>query len=311
LGWERFCGAGQGIDSRWLKSYFGGDMKTITAIFLCIMGCLISAQNSFALTIAGLADPYGIAVDSKSGAIFVSNMAGEPDVKDDNGFITRLKPDGTVDQIRFIDGTKNNIVLNSPKGMAVMGNFLYVCDIDAIRVFNVESGIQLFEVNFGDLPRQNFYAITVGPDGALYAADAVVNRIYRIDLSKQHEVTLFTEGGDLQAPHGIVWSSSKQGFVVTANAIGQVITYDRSAKRMQTPPIFLKSPEGVDVDDGGNIYVADRDLKSVYRISPNFALYSFAQGIERPAGIAYNRGTKNMMVSVFGGNTVEVYPVAQ
>lgn len=286
-------------------------MKNILSALFCAILTGFLSINAYALTIPGLVDPFGIVVDDKSGNIFVSNMAGLPDVKDDNGFITRLKPDGTVDKIRFIDGTKTNIVLNSPKGMAIMGNFLYVCDIDAIRVFNVESGLQLFEVNFGDLPRQNFYAITVGPDGALYVADAVVNRIYRIDLSKQHEVTMFTEGGDLQAPHGIVWSSARQGFIVTANSTGQVITYDRAAKRMQTPPIFLKSPEGVEVDDGGNIYVADKELKSVYRLSPKFALYSFAQGIERPAGIAYSRATKNMMVSVFGGNTVEAYPVAQ
>lgn len=286
-------------------------MKNIAFALLSAIFVMLLPLNAHALMIPGLVDPYGIVVDGKSGNIFVSNMNGEADVKDDNGFITRLKPDGTVDQVRFIDGTKSNIVLNSPKGMAIMGNFLYVCDIDAIRVFNIESGLNLFEVNFGDLPRQNFYAVTVGPDGALYVADAVVNRIYRIDLSKQHEVTLFAEGGDLQAPHGIVWSSSKQSFIVTANATGQVISYDRSAKRMQTPPVFLKSPEGIDVDDSGNIYVSDKTLKSVYRLSPNFALYSFAQGIERPAGIAYNRGTKNMMVSVFGGNTVEAYPVMQ
>ncbi len=286
-------------------------MKKIFIELFGAMALVVLSNNAMALKIEGLADPYGIAIDSKSGNIFISNINGAPDVKDDNGFITRLKPDGTVDQIRFIDGTKNNIVLNAPKGMVVMGNFLYVCDIDAIRVFNVESGIQLFEVNFGDLPRQNFYSIIVGPDGALYVADAGVNRIYRIDLSKQHEVTLFSEQGDMKEPHGIAWSSLKQAFIVTVNATGQVISYDKSGKRVQNPPIFLKSPEGIDVDDSGNIYVSDKVLKSVYRIAPNFALYGFAQGIDSPAGIAFNRATKNIIVVFPNGNSVEAYPVLQ
>lgn len=285
-------------------------MKTITAIFLLIITSLALSNTSYAFTAKGFVDPFGIAVDAKSGYIYVSNVNGEPDVKDDNGFISRLKNDGSVDQERFLDGTKPGIELNAPKGMVVVGNFLYVCDIDALRAFNIHNGKHVFDVNFGDLPRQDFYDVTVGPDGALYVADAGVNRIYRVDLSKQHEVTLFTAGDDLGGPHGLVWYTARQRFVVTGGESGHITAYDKTGKQIDVPAIFLKAPQGIDVDDGGNLYVADKTLKTIYRIAPNFALYSYAQGIAGPAGVAYDRATNSLIVAVFGGNSVQSYPIS-
>lgn len=278
-------------------------MKKITAIFLFI---LLTA-NAYAFTAAGFLNPYGIAIDQKTGFIYVSNVNGEPDSKDDNGFISRLKNDGTVDQIRFIDGAASNIVLHAPKGMAILGNFLYVCDIDALHTYDLTTGKQLFDVNFGDLPHQNFYSIIIGPDGALYVADAAINAIYRIDVSKQHEVTLFIADGDTGNPHGLAWYPARQNFVVAGGTSGQVTAFDKSGKRQQTPAIFSKSLEGVDVDDGANIYVASRELGAVYRIAPNFTLNGFQTGLSGPAGVAYNRSDKSIIVALFSGNTVQSY----
>lgn len=285
-------------------------MKTITAIFLLIIASIALSGNSYAFTTTGFIDPYGIASDAKSGYIYVSNINGEPDVKDDNGFISRLKNDGSVDNLRIFDGTQQGVELNAPKGMVVVGNFLYVCDIDALRAFNVNNGKYVFDVNFGDLPRQNFYDITVGSDGALYVADAGENRIYRIDLSKQHEVTLFVAGDDLGNPHGLAWYTARQRFVVTGGKSGHIMSYDKTGKQIDTPAIFLKEPQGISVDDGGNLYVADKALNSVFKIAPNFALYSYAQGITGPAGVAYDRATNSLVVAVFGGNSVQSYPVS-
>lgn len=284
-------------------------MKThLIALFSAVFSIFLPFM-AYSFTTSGFVDPYGVVVDGKTGYIYVSNMNGAPDVKDDNGFISRLKSDGTVENLRFIDGTHPNIVLNSPKGMVIMGNFLYVCDIDSLQVFNVETGMRLFEVNFGDLPRQNFYDIIAGPDGALYIADAGINRIYRIDLSKQHEVTLFISGEELGGPRGLAWYTPKQSFIVTGGDSGRVTAYDKSGKPLDMPSIFLKAPQGIDADDNGNLYVADQKLKAVYRLPSNFALYSYTQGVEGPAGVAYNRGTKSLIVAAFGGNSVQSYSV--
>jgi len=280
-------------------------MKKITAIFLF----LILARGAFAFTATGFLNPYGIAIDQKTGLIYVGNVNGDPESKDDNGFISRLKGDGTVDQIRFIDGAASDVILHAPKGMAILGNFLYVCDIDALHSYDLNTGKQLFDVNFGELPHQSFYSIIIGPDGALYVADAAANAIYRVDVTKQHEVTLFTAGADLGNPHGIAWYPARQNFAVAGGTSGQVNAYDKSGKKQQMPAIYLKSLEGMDVDDGGNIYVASRELGAVYRIAPNFVLNGFKVGLAGPAGVAYNRTDKSVIVATFNDNTVQSFPL--
>lgn len=284
-------------------------MKKITAIFLSLF--VLVSVKAFAFNATGFSNPYGVVVDGKTGMIYVSNVNGDLEGKDDNGFISRLKNDGTVDQLRFIDGASNDIVLHAPKGMAIMGNFLYVCDIDALHAFDLTTGKQLFDVNFGALPKQSFYSLTTGPDGALYVADAGINTIYRIDLAKQHEVTLFTAGEDLGSPHGILWYPARQVFMVNGSASGQVTTYDRSGKRQQMPAIFLKALEGLDVDDKGNVYIASGGMGAVYRAAPNFALFSYQMGLSGPSGVAYNRQATEMIVASFSGNNVQSYPTAK
>ena len=47
---------------------------------------------------------------------------------DGNGFISRLRPDGTVLTLKWIDGNKEGVTLNAPKGMALHGDRLYVTE---------------------------------------------------------------------------------------------------------------------------------------------------------------------------------------
>lgn len=284
-------------------------MKKYTAIFFAVIFLgLIGKAHAF--TTSGFSNPYGAAIDEKTGFIYVSNINGDPNSADDNGFISRLKSDGSVDQLRFIDGAAPNIVLNAPKGMAILGNSLYVCDLDTLHTYDLTTGKLLFDVNFGELPREHFYEVTIGPDGALYLTDAAKNIIYRIDISKQHEVTQFIAGDELGSPHGIIWYAARQLFVISGSTSGQLTTYDRSGKRQSTPGVFLKSPEGLDDDDGGNIYVASRELGAVYRLAPTFALNGYQVGLTTPNGVTYNRGTKSIIVTSVTGNTVQSFPIA-
>jgi hypothetical protein len=47
---------------------------------------------------------------------FVSNVNGAPTAKDNNGYISRLRPDGTPYNLKFIEGGKKGVTLNGPKG---------------------------------------------------------------------------------------------------------------------------------------------------------------------------------------------------
>ena len=47
---------------------------------------------------------------------FVSNINGQPGNKDNNGYISRLRPDGTPYNLKFIEGGKKGVTLNAPRG---------------------------------------------------------------------------------------------------------------------------------------------------------------------------------------------------
>ncbi|HEY0351027.1 MAG TPA: hypothetical protein VGC48_02845, partial [Gemmatimonadales bacterium] len=99
---------------------------------------------------------------------FVSNVNGNPGKKDNNGYISRLRPDGAPYNLKFIEGGKKGVALNAPKGLAINGDTLWVADIDVARAFNKRTGEPIANVT----TRARFLnGATVGHDGAIYMTD--------------------------------------------------------------------------------------------------------------------------------------------
>lgn len=271
-------------------------MKTIIVIFAAVF-VLCADVVVQAFTVGGFQNPYGVMVDSGGGFIYVSNINGAADAEDDNGYISRLRLDGKIDQIRFIDGAAKDIQLNAPKGMAIAEGRLYVADITKLRAFDLKTGRKLFDVNFGDLPVGHFYDVSTGPDTAFYVTDGPGNIIYRVDVPKQHEVTTLVEGSSLGQPHGIVWLAPKQMFMVSSWGTGQIIALDRSGKRQAVPSISIRTTEGICADTAGNVYTASPSLSAIYKIMTDFALYPFASGLNTPTGVAFDPQGKQIVVT--------------
>src|SRR5947209_10734902 len=101
--------------------------------------------------VAGFLTPESVLYDSAQDIYFVSNINGSPTAKDNNGFISRVRPDGAVENLKFIEGGRNGVILNAPKGLALQGDTLWVADIDAVRAFNAKTGAPLDSVSLSKL----------------------------------------------------------------------------------------------------------------------------------------------------------------
>lgn len=279
-------------------------MKIPSALVAFLVAALLSPV-AMAFTASGFSKPYGVTVNTDKNYVYVSNMSGAPNARGDSGFISRLKGDGSVDKTRFIDGASPGVTLNAPKGMAVTDGRIYVADIEKLRAFDEATGKFLFDVNFGDLPVQHFYDVTLGPDKNLYVADGPANVIYRIDVQKQHEVTVFISDSDLGQPHGIVWYPGRQVFAVAGWSSGQVTAYDRSGTSQTLPAILLRTLEGIASDDAGNLFVASSGLSAVYRIAANFSLETFWLSVSSPMGVAYSPAGNEIIAASSETNSVE------
>src|SRR5215831_227134 len=85
--------------------------------------------------------PESVLYDPQADIYLVSNINGTPLAKDNNGFISRVSPDsGKVVQLKWIAGGANGVTLNAPKGMGIVGDTLFVADIDVVRMFNRTTG---------------------------------------------------------------------------------------------------------------------------------------------------------------------------
>ncbi len=75
-------------------------------------------------TVVGFLTPESVLDDSAQDIYFVSNINGSPLTKDNNGFISRLRPDGAIEVLKFIEGGRGGVTLNAPKGLAVLSRSL-------------------------------------------------------------------------------------------------------------------------------------------------------------------------------------------
>lgn len=168
-----------------------------------------------AVVSGGLAGPEAVVFDPKRDVYFVSNINGEPGVKDGNGFITRLRADGIVDSLHFIQGGRDGITLNAPMGSRVEGDTLWVLDVDVLRGFDARTGSAVAAIDLAPFGASFLNDLAAGPDGDFYITDTGVrqvngmsqhtgpDRIYHVDRNRR--VTVAVESSALALPDGIGW----------------------------------------------------------------------------------------------------------
>lgn len=196
--------------------------------------------------IDSLPQPEAARYDPELDVWFVSSVNGDPVGKDNNGFISRLTADGAVDSLRFIAGGQRGVKLHAPKGLVIVGDTLWVADIDAIRAFNKRTGAPIVSVDLAG--KAKFLNDgTVGPDG-LYFTDSGMDgkghsgpdRIFHL---VGHRATVALESDSLLGPNGITWDSAGGRFIIVP-FLGRTVFAWKPGETVPTP--IGAGPEGQD-----------------------------------------------------------------
>src|SRR6478672_8769038 len=82
-------------------------------VFAMLTFSAVAAEPQKLWEASGFKQPESVVFDRASGAIYVSNVNGDPMKKDGNGFISKLGPDGKVVTMEWVKG------LDSPTGLAL------------------------------------------------------------------------------------------------------------------------------------------------------------------------------------------------
>jgi sugar lactone lactonase YvrE len=252
--------------------------------------------------------------DESADIYLVSNVAGGPSDKDNNGFISRVSPSGEVEELRWISGGVGGVVLHAPKGLTLKGDSLFVADLDSVRIYHRETGESLGARGVPGAALLNDLA--VGPDGTVYVTDTGVritpagieqaesDAIYRFDASGAP--VALASGANLQNPNGVMVDET--GVIVLPFGGNEVYRLDGSGQRTT-----LAQMPGGQLDGGvmlpdGTLLISGWEQQSIYRIAPDGTVTTAIDRVDAPADIGYDATRGRLLVPLYNANQIEVIP---
>ncbi len=255
----------------------------------------------------GFQTPESVLYDAATDTYLVSNINGSPTEADDNGFISRVTPDRKVKELKWIDGSKGDVKLDAPKGMAISGGVLYVADITVVRKFDAKSGKPLGDIKIEGATFLNDVAPRKA--GGVFVTDSGMtpkfepsgtDAVYAID--KAGKVTALAKSKELAGPNGIVEANGKV-YVVT---FGNGAFYEVPAKGDPKPEKLAKGKlDGIVALPDGRFLISSWDGKTIYRGKPG-KWDDLQVNIEGPADIGYDTKRNAILVPHFSGNKISI-----
>ena len=268
-------------------------------------------------SLEGFKTPESVKYDAAQDVYFVSNINGNPSAKDGNGYISRVKGDGSaVDSMMFIAGGRGGVTLHAPKGMAIVGDTLVVADIDAVRMFNARTGAAVGSVSFAANKANFLNDVTVGGDGAIYITDTGIrfsptgemshpgpDRVFKIVGRTGSEAVADSALG---GPNGIAWDQANNRFIVGSFAGKALLAWTPG----RAPTALASGPgeyDGVEVLGDGRVLASSWADSSVYVVSGG-TMTKLVTGVNAPADIGTN-GKGVVAVPLFMDNRVEFWNI--
>tara|TARA_B100000315_G_scaffold258674_1_gene311654 strand:+ start:14089 stop:14961 length:873 start_codon:yes stop_codon:yes gene_type:complete len=276
------------------------------------IGVFFVVSPSFGFEVADLETPESFIVDPESGEYYISNINGSPANRDNNGFITKLHRDGSLAARKFITGGAYGVELNAPKGLAIVGNILYVTDIDRVRGFDKGTGKLVHIVNLV-LARAKFLNDLVADvHGNLYVSDTAIfvdanapPAIFKIETANKHKVTVYSRDSMLAYPNGLMIHPKTNMLLVNTWGEGRILEVSESGKiQLFVSHESWKDLDGFDYDSAGNLYISSFTGGSIFRIEQDRSVKEIVSGLTTPADISVDRVRNELLIPLFNGHAV-------
>jgi hypothetical protein len=263
----------------------------------------------------GLSTPESVLYDDTNDVYLVSNINGKPLDADGNGFISKLSPEGGGATLKWIEGGKNKVTLNAPKGMGFMGDLLYVADLDTVRMFDRKTGAPAGEVKVPGAVFLNDIAVTT--DGRVLVSDtgmkasakgfepAGTDAVYSIDKAKK--LTTIAKAAELGAPNGLLPMGDKT-WVVTFGS-GELYSLDAKGKKGDAQKLPKGSLDGILPLPNGDLLISSWEANAVYRGKPGHDFTLVIENVKSPADIGYDAKRSRVLVPLFESNEVQAFEI--
>lgn len=220
-------------------------------LFLLVLALPHSDSNQFKLekqweTEQSLKMPESVIYDVTRKVLYVSNINLSPLKKDGNGFISRVKLNGEIEDLEWITG------LNGPKGLGIFENRLYVADIDELVEIDITSGQILNKYLAPGAVILNDVAIDLS--GNVYISDSSRRNsvIYKFSNGKVEE---WIRSEQIKKPNGLY--AQKDELIVGNSGDGGLKAISFSDKKISTIARVSSSIDGLKADQENNYIISD------------------------------------------------------
>lgn len=282
-----------------------------------IAGTPAAEADSALLTVReGLQSPESALHDPLADVYLLSNVNGKFTAKDNNGFISRISPDGRVAELKWIEGGEAGVTLHGPAGITISGDTLFVADVDAVRLFGRQTGSPLGEWR---VPGAVFLNdLSVGSDGAVYVTDTAIrptpsgemeeagtDAVYRIDRSGS--VSPVARDEALQRPNGVI--ATPEGVLVATFGADEIYRLGSDGNRTRVATLPMGQLDGLLRLPDGSLLVSSWKGKAVYRVGPGGDTTTVLRNATTPAGLGHDAARNRLLVPMVNLNRLVIQPL--
>jgi hypothetical protein len=264
-------------------------------------------------TFTKLRGPESVLYDPAQDVYFISNINGAMQSVDGNGFISRVDAATLAIDAHWIESGRNGVRLDGPKGMAILGDALYVADITVVRRFDRRSGAPRGQVAIDGATFLNdittdgrrLYVsdtgILTGPGNTFY--DSGSDAIWSITNDRAEKLA---GGAELHHPNGLDWFDGELR-VVTFRGNELYVLDDGRKRTLATTP--RGQLDGVVHLGDGAALVSSWMGNEIYRVPRRGEATAILAGIAAPADIGYDTRRRHLLVPRPTANQVTVHAV--
>ncbi len=269
--------------------------NTLLALLLVALMPAAQAATLSTQKISGLKMPESV-VQAADGRVFVSEI---------NGF--GIDGDGQISVIEQGHAQVFAKGLDDPKGLAIIGQFLYVADNKRIlkialsgpksgqaEVFVAATAFPVVPLFLNDLEADLAGNLYVSDSGDLKGKDGAVYQI-----TAQGQVRLLINGQQdsrILAPNGLLMDDTGDVLLIVDFASGVLYSYNLASKQLMDIALGFGGGDGLVHHANGAMYVSDWKNGKVFRLDMSGEVTALAATYQSAADIALTKDEKVLMV---------------
>ncbi|NLH60927.1 MAG: SMP-30/gluconolactonase/LRE family protein [Ignavibacteriales bacterium] len=202
----------------------------------------------------------------------------------------------------FLDFKHDTSVVNRTNGLAFKDGFLYACEYGNGSIVKIDehANAEILASGFRGVRFNRPNDLVFDKNGMLWFSDPksynreiLDGRLFRLD-PESGEVELMFSG--LGFPNGLNFSPDGKYLYLSESAFQRVLKFEmRADGTLAAPKVLVElpggDPDGIEVDQESNLYIAHFGGKAIYKVSPEGELLiKFSTPGKKPSNVELIKG---------------------